>query len=1055
MLCRRTGDVNIRIVQTLLEHGADPNICPHCTDSPLSAAASSRNNQLVMLLIKSGAKIDHIDKLGKTALHFAIGSDDMQFTRHLELTERCESDTSIAKALLSAGADANVLDSSGGSPLYMACVKGNTNFVTLLLRHGASPNTGTADKYPIHAACRGHRFDLVKQLLEYNADVSGRHCRTLPLHIAVTDNNSELVELLLKHASVDVTDTDGNTALHHAVEYVLRWGYSDRGVASSNAKSVIDILLENKADVNAVNNVGKTPLYKAASKEWLLDIVSKMLQEYGGSLSKGSPDGTPLVIACRQQNVEVVDVMLKHGADPNLATKCWHHLKHKLPLHIAVSIDNSELVELLLKHGANVDVTDAHGNTALHHAASHSYPSHEVVASSHAKSVVDILLENKADVNFLNRTGETPLYRAVHNEMLDVVSETMPSFGGNSHIGSPDKGLPSAAQVIQNVKVVEVLLKHGANPNLPSTSCYHDSKHKFPLFVAVDKGKSEVVELLLKHGANINFTDSDGNTALHHVIEQQPIVTPSQYSDHVVAANSVKSVLDILLENKADVNAVNNAGETPLYKAASRGLLDIVSKMLQEYGGSLSKGPADGTPLVIACRQQNVEVVDVILKHGADPNLATKYWIRPNRYSERKMPLHIAVSTDNSELVELLLKHGANIDITDDGGNTALHHATDHYYQSSRYSRKVVALSHAKSVIDILLENKADVNFLNRTGETPLYRAVQNGMLDVVSKMLEMYGRNPNKVSSDKTPSCHLDLRNKLPLFAAVNNNSSELVEMLLKHGANIDVTDSDGNTALHLAINRCRLSRYLHTPVVSNNAKSVPDILLENKADVNIVNNYGQTPLCEAASNGLLDIVSKMLEHYGGNPNKASLNESPLACACTVQNAELVDMLLKHGADPNPASTARHTIPLFIAADEDNSGIVTSLLNAGASVNALNDEGKSVACSVSEMLTGGRGIHNYTKKLSTIRLLLQHGAHFNTLMPDGKTPLCLIVDALKRTRRSDEYRTRVVESLQLMVKHGAMLLESSSQLEDEISCQSLNSEALGALAIFDCKHVL
>jgi len=40
------------------------------------------------------------------------------------------------------------------------------------------------------------------------------------------------------------------------------------------------------------------------------------------------------------------------------------------------------------------------------------------------------------------------------------------------------------------------------------------------------------------------------------------------------------------------------------------------------------------------------------------------------------------------------------------------------------------------------------------------------------------------------------------------------------------------------------------------------------------------------------------------------------------------------------------------------------------------------------------------------------------------------------------------------MVKHGAILLESSSQLEDEISCQSLNSEALGALATFDCKHV-
>jgi len=318
---------------------------------------------------------------------------------------------------------------------------------------------------------------------------------------------------------------------------------------------------------------------------------------------------------------------------------------------------------------------------------------------------------------------------------------------------------------------------------------------------------------------------------------------------------------------------------------------------------------------------------------------------------------------------------------------------------------------------------------------------------------------NPNKVSSEKSPSCHLDLKNKLPLFAAVNNNNSELVELLLKHGASVDVTDSDGNTALHLAINRCRLPRYSHTAVVSNNAKSVPDILLENKADVNIVNNYGYTPLYQAASNGLLDIVSKMLQHYGGNPNKASLKKSPLAFACMVQNAELVNMLLKHGADPNLASTERtylnSTIPLFIAADEDNSDIVTSLLNAGADVNAVNDEGKSVACYVSEMLTRGRGIHNYTKKLSTIRLLLQYGAHFNTLLPDGKTPLILIVDALANTRgREYQYKTCVVELLQLMVKHGALLLESSSQLQDEISChQSLKSETLRALATYDCKH--
>jgi len=97
------------------------------------------------------------------------------------------------------------------------------------------------------------------------------------------------------------------------------------------------------------------------------------------------------------------------------------------------------------------------------------------------------------------------------------------------------------------------------------------------------------------------------------------------------------------------------------------------------------------------------------------------------------------------------------------------------------------------------------------------------------------------------------------------------------------------------------------------------------------------------------------------------------------------------------------------------------------------------------------------TTKLSVIRQLLKHGAHFNTLMPDGRSPLSLVADALqKRTARYGNHRTPcpcVIELLQLMVKHGTMLLYSASQLEDDISRQSFSSETLMALATFDGEH--
>ena len=85
------------------------------------------------------------------------------------------------------------------------------------------------------------------------------------------------------------------------------------------------------------------------------------------------------------------------------------------------------------------------------------------------------------------------------------------------------------------------------------------------------------------------------------------------------------------------------------------------------------------------------------------------------------------------------------------------------------------------------------------------------------------------------------------------------------------------------------------------------------------------------------------------------------------------------------------------------------------------------------------------------MRLLLQHGANFNMQLPNGRLPLHLAMTALAR-RRGYQHITCVVELLQLMVKHGAILQDFWSQLDD--SChQSSNSKILEALATFDGKH--
>jgi len=219
LACNPTlAEVNVGIVHILLENGANPNIHACCSpwlgDSPLSLAAIRGNSELAMLLIKFGARVNHSDGDGRTALHFAVGRGSVYYVRRMESVK---SEVSIiAEKLLSAGADVNTIERNGSSPLYLACEAGKADFVKLLLSHGANPNISldTTDKYPLHAACKGQHYDAVKLLLEYNADVN-------------------------------VRDRNDKTALHYALESRPKSRYS---TDSSKTTVLAQLLLDGGAE---------------------------------------------------------------------------------------------------------------------------------------------------------------------------------------------------------------------------------------------------------------------------------------------------------------------------------------------------------------------------------------------------------------------------------------------------------------------------------------------------------------------------------------------------------------------------------------------------------------------------------------------------------------------------------------------------------------------------------------------------------------------------------------------------------------------------------------
>ncbi|KAH9508212.1 Ankyrin repeat and SOCS box protein 9 [Bulinus truncatus] len=205
-------------------------------------------------------------------------------------------------------------------------------------------NTEGQEKYPLHKAARESCVETLKNLLDsgkYNIN-EGTFDLVRPLHEACLAGNIQCVSLLLKHgANVNLGNIDGATALCDAC-----W---------NGSAECVQLLIDHGAEVNPPF-LFSTPLHEAVFKDnW--QCVEILLQN-GAHLDKSDCHyGTPLhVAACKGHHKSAV-VLLRAGANPNISKV------HHTPLHEAARNQNLELVLLLLEHGANVYAQNNSGFT--------------------------------------------------------------------------------------------------------------------------------------------------------------------------------------------------------------------------------------------------------------------------------------------------------------------------------------------------------------------------------------------------------------------------------------------------------------------------------------------------------------------------------------------------------------------------------------------------------------------------------------------------------------------------------------------------------------------
>uniref|UniRef100_I3KRF8 Kinase D-interacting substrate 220b n=1 Tax=Oreochromis niloticus TaxID=8128 RepID=I3KRF8_ORENI len=389
--------------------------------------------------------------------------------------------------------------------------------------------------------------------------------------------------------------------------------------------SALKAHLDRFKEVDGRSDNGQTPLMLAA-EQGSLEIVQELIRR-GANVNLDDVDcWSALISAAKEGHVEVVKELLENSA----------YIEHRdmggwTALTWAAYKGRVEVTKLLLEHGANPNTTGQYS----------VYPIIWAAGRGHA-DIVKLLLQNGAKVNCSDKYGTTPLIWAARKGHFDCVMH---------------------------------LLENGADVD------QEGANSMTALIVAVRGGYTEVVKELLKRNPNVNMTDKDGNTALM-----------------IAAKEGYTEIVQDLLDAGTYVNIPDRSGDTVLIGAVRGGHVEIVRALLHKYADIDIRGQENKTALYWAVEKGNATMVRDILQCNPDTETCTK---------DGETPLIKATKMRNIEIVELLLDKGAKVSAVDKKGDTPLH---------------IAIRGRSRRLAELLLRNPKDGRLLyrpNKAGETP------------------------------------------------------------------------------------------------------------------------------------------------------------------------------------------------------------------------------------------------------------------------------------------------------------------------------------------------
>ena len=521
-------------------------------------------------------------------------------------------------------------------------------------------------------------------------------------------------------------------------------------------KIIKELVLNYGKDINQTGDEDIGGLYQAIKHNNIKAV--KFFIENNAYVEIATFDGTtPLVLAIEENKPKIVELLIKEGKANIYGV--YAKETEKYPIYCAIKNKNLNMIKILLNN--NFDLKRE------------SYILSYAIENSD-ENIVKYLVENGADMYSYEITA---LYQAVLNlnpklveyfldkgasiekaGRTDVYGNIMMAAAGskfnNSNDKSPvdltllEKSAENSAKIMQ--MIIDKVDKKLINDSLEG---------KTPLIIAVGNSYIDTAKILIENGANINAVDIEGWSALSYAVNNGDIEIAKLLLENkakikgelLIAIKSpiVESrinMMKLLIDNKANINYTDENGFNPLNIAIETGNMEL-TKFLITNGANVDSLMRDGVSLIgYAIAQNNMDLLQILIENGANVN-------NTNGDSWTDTPLKTASRLGLDNVVRILLSRNVDINAVDMNGNTALHTA---------------ALNSQLSVVKLLLEKNPNLDIQNKVGNTALHLAVISGNIDIVGELV-LKGANTRIRNND----------GKYPRDIARANNSAAIFEVL------------------------------------------------------------------------------------------------------------------------------------------------------------------------------------------------------------------------------------------------------------------------------------